>query len=140
MMLIILLIINIIMHFNNVQFHPDLFKAELFFVIFIEIAFIVLIFKERAVFTACMAVLLIIIVISLLCNKSYIYKTIDGKDCIGVYDSITGIGETQVTYYEIINSMLISSNYYCIENYDIVLAGELNFESNPPYSVEYFAN
>ena len=68
------------------------------------------------------------------------YKTCNEKNYVGIYENITGIGETVVTYYEVKMLIFMSSEYSFTENYGILLCGSDEIFDNEPYKIEYNPN
>ena len=65
------------------------------------------------------------------------YKTYNGKEYVGIYDNITAICETIVTYFEIKAPLLVSSDYSFSENYGIILGGEDKIFEREPYEIKF---
>mgnify|MGYP007007800383 CR=1 FL=1 len=69
-----------------------------------------------------------------------VVKNFDGKNYVGIYENITGLGETVVTYYDVKLSILMSTEYSFSENYGILLCGSDEIFDNQPYKIEYNPN
>lgn len=110
---------------------------------FILIAILYYFIPLKAVKIIFTVIVLIISTSVCVISKSLIgikYKTYNGKEYVGVYENITGICETIVTYYEIKAPMLVSSDYTFSENYGIILAGEDKIFDREPYEIKYNPN
>lgn len=128
------ILINFIFYICKIQFKPIISYLIFGAIILFELYSILNVVKIK---NHSILFVFLIISIILLSSISIVHKNINDVDCIGMYSSVTGISETKIKFYKDISPLFMSFDYYCIENYGIILTDKNFFYNTPPLSVEF---
>ncbi len=130
------LLVNLVLLICGIQFRPMVSCVLLGISVLFEAFGLINVLKKRNGIVLFTAFFICILCFSLF-SEVEVHRCIDNEECVGEYSSITGVAPTKVRYYKEISPLVMSFDYYCIEDYGVILSDEIDFKNTAPKSVEY---